>query len=120
MDDCHINSRSRPPRRSIRAKAVVTKPLRFAVKMRNAFTLIELLVVIAIIAVLMAILLPSLNLAKKKAATTYYMSNSKNISLALVCLSDGCRGPYLPCQPGQCVWLGASSKERGREGAGGT
>jgi len=47
----------------------------------RAFTLIELLVVIAVIAVLMAIIMPALNLAKKKAATVACQSNTKNLSL---------------------------------------
>jgi prepilin-type N-terminal cleavage/methylation domain-containing protein len=49
---------------------------------RRAFTLIELLVVIAIISLLFAIIVPALNAAKKKAATTVCLSNTKNLSLA--------------------------------------
>jgi len=52
-------------------------------KSKQAFTLIELLVVIAIIAVLMAILMPTLRAAKDQAKKTVCTSHVKGLVLAL-------------------------------------
>ena len=49
---------------------------------KGAFTLIELLVVIAIIALLMALLMPALRLAKDQAAALVCISNLNTLSLA--------------------------------------
>ncbi len=55
---------------------------------KRGFTLIELLVVIAIIALLMAVIIPSLGLAKKKAASIVCMSNTRQMSLAWYMYQD--------------------------------
>jgi len=54
----------------------------------RAFTLIELLVVIAIIALLMAILMPSLRLAKDQAQRIHCVSNTKSLALAWFMYKD--------------------------------
>jgi len=57
-------------------------------KRLRAFTLIELLVVIAIIALLLAILLPSLKLAKQHAQCVVCLSNAGSLSKAWVMYTD--------------------------------
>ncbi len=49
---------------------------------RKGFTLIELLVVIAIIALLLSIVMPGLNMVKKKAASIACLSNARQMSIS--------------------------------------
>ena len=56
---------------------------------RKAFTLIELLVVIAIIALLMAILMPTLRRAREQGQRAVCLSNLKQLTLAWIMYADG-------------------------------
>jgi len=63
---------------------------------KSGFTLIELLVVVAIIALLIAILLPSLGRAREKAKLTQCLSNLKQLGLATF-MYQGENNGFYPC-----------------------
>src|SRR3990172_9948545 len=70
--------------------------------LRRAFTLIELLVVIAIIALLIAILLPSLEAARRQAKQNTCLSHIKNIGTSSrVYEADDPQGWGIPVHPAQ-------------------
>ena len=65
---------------------------------RQAFTLIELLVVIAIIAILLAILMPGLNLARDQGRKMKCSSNLHSIALANQLYSNNNDDWSVPCR----------------------
>jgi prepilin-type N-terminal cleavage/methylation domain-containing protein/prepilin-type processing-associated H-X9-DG protein len=69
---------------------------------KRTFTLIELLVVVAIIALLVAILLPSLRKAKQKARCAVCASNLHQIGLALIEYTQD-NNDWYPSDPGDGV-----------------
>ncbi len=72
---------------------------------QRGFTLIELLVVIAIIALLMSILMPSLNLAKKQARSAGCKMNLHNWSLIWSMYCDDNNGYFPKSLVGELGWV---------------
>ena len=82
---------------------------------KKAFTLIELLVVIAIIALLMAVLIPSLQLARKKAAASFCMANAKTIAFAWFAYQSEFDGRICSANPGnEFGWVRNPETESGQ------
>ncbi len=72
----------------------------------RGFTLIELLVVIAIIALLIAILLPSLNAAKREGIRTQGLANLRSIGQASITYAtDDAKNLFIPVHPAAQFWL---------------
>src|SRR5881227_1133697 len=71
----------------------------------RAFTLVELLVVIGIIALLISMLLPTLNKAREAGRQVKCLANMRNLSNALIQFTNDNRG-YMPGGGGTSVTKG--------------
>jgi prepilin-type N-terminal cleavage/methylation domain-containing protein/prepilin-type processing-associated H-X9-DG protein len=82
---------------------------------RTAFTLIELLVVIAIIAILMAVLMPSLNRARESGKRASCQSNVKQLTLAWNMYADENDDKIVNAATGYSNYTGGDWGDHARE-----
>jgi prepilin-type N-terminal cleavage/methylation domain-containing protein len=85
-------------------------------KKHAGFTLIELLVVIAVIAVLMAILMPSLRAAKQQAAASNCLANARTLAMAWFMYAGDWNDKLVPARMidnGDKGWIGTPRTEAG-------
>src|SRR5437016_1304424 len=71
--------------------------------LKRAFTLVELLVVIAIIGVLVALLLPAVQMARESARRTQCSNNLKQLGVGMTQYADTFRGAF-PVGSYACCW----------------
>jgi len=80
-------------------------------RVAKGFTLIELLVVISIIALLLSILMPSLNKAKEASRRVVCGSNERQITLAFAAFATANKDQSVPSDTGHTGYFGGWDSE---------